>query len=70
MIRKIAMGLLLLGAVSGYSHGFRSMRERHMAHRHAAMQQWAQTCADAAQHSSAHSPRGPIPPAEQPKRVF
>jgi hypothetical protein len=49
--RKIAMALLLVGAVSGYASGFRSMarwREHHMAHRRAAVEQFSRACAEAA----------------------
>ncbi len=48
MIRRIAMGLLFVGAVSGYAHGFRTMRHRHMAERRAVIEQLSHSCAEAA----------------------
>lgn len=48
MLRRIAMGLLFVGAVSGYAHGFRTVRERHMAQRRAAVEQFSQACAQSA----------------------
>ncbi|MFO0562935.1 MAG: hypothetical protein U0269_33250 [Polyangiales bacterium] len=48
MLRRIAMGLLFVGAVSGYAHGFRTVRERHMAQRRAAIEQFSQACAQSA----------------------
>jgi hypothetical protein len=51
MIRRFAMGLLLVGAVSGYAQGFRSMarwREHRAAQRRAMVEQLARTCAEAA----------------------
>ncbi|MBL8679572.1 MAG: hypothetical protein JNK05_10420 [Myxococcales bacterium] len=46
--RKIAMALLLVGAVSGYASGFRSMAHRREMHRRAAVEQFSRACAEAA----------------------
>jgi hypothetical protein len=48
MLRRIAMAALFVGAVSGYAHGFRSMRHHHMQQRRAAVEQFSHSCAEAA----------------------